>query len=220
MPPLRDALPALLGRSIVFPTGASRFEALIAFAAPGGRGDRMASALDPANLLDPAALASAPLEEVVDVLRDARIDADPKVVRLLQRLAGWYASHREDLEFEPGPGEDRPSFPKEELAAINGVGRASADGIALHVFGQATYPLDRATYRILVRHGWIDVTADYDEAAQAVVAAADGEPVELATISLAFADVGRRFCKPSGPRCESCPLKSVLPEGGPIAVEG
>ena len=220
MPPLRDALPVLPGRPIAFPAGASRFEALLVFAAPGGRGDRLASALDEAGLLDPAELASTPLAAVVDALRDARVNADPKAVRLLQRLAGWYASHREDLEFEPAPGEDRPPFPEAELAAINGVGRATADGIALHVFGQASYPVDRATYRILVRHGWIDVTADYDEAAQALIAAADSDPAELARLSSSFADIGRRFCKPDGPRCEPCPLRAVLPEGGPISVDG
>lgn len=220
MPPLRDALPALGGRPVVFPAGTSRFEALIAFAAPGGRGDRVVSALDEAGLLDSAELGAAPLAEVVDVLHEARIDADPKAVRRLQRLAGWYASHRDDLQFEPAPGEDRLPFPVDELASINGVGRATADGIALHVFGRATYPLDRATYRILVRHGWIDVTADYDEAVQVLTAATDGDPAELARAASGFADIGRRFCKPSGPRCEPCPLKAFLPAGGPIAVDG
>ncbi|WP_165065050.1 endonuclease III [Paludisphaera rhizosphaerae] len=220
MPPLRDVLPVLRGRPIDFPKGASRFQALIDLAVFGGRGDPAASALDEAGLLDPAELAAAPLAEVADVLRDARVEADPRLVRLLQRLAGWYASHREDLEHEPGPGETQPPFPRDELAAINGVGRATADGIALHVFGQASYPVDRATYRILVRHGWIDVTAEYDDAAQALISAAEGDPADLARMSSDFADVGRRFCKPSAPRCEPCPLRVVLPDGGPIAVDG
>lgn len=220
MPPLRDVLPILSGRPIDFPKGASRFRALIDLAALGGRGDRAALALDEAGLLDPAELAAVPLAEVVDVLRDARVETDPKVVRLLQRLAGWYASHREDLEDAPTPGEDRTPFPRDELAAINGIGRATADAIALQVFGLVAYPLDRATYRILVRHGWIDVTADYDDAAGVLIAATEAEPADLARVSLDFADVGRRFCKPAGPRCEPCPLKALLPEGGPIAVDG
>ena len=92
--------------------------------------------------------------------------------------------------------------------------------MALHVFASSTYPVDRATYRIMVRHGWIDPTADYDEAAQAVVASSEGDPSALVRFSLGFADVGRRYCKASAPRCGPCPLKSTLPDGGPIATDG
>lgn len=223
-PSLRDAIAALAPPTAPAPAGASRFEALVAFAASGslapGRGGRLAAALEESALLRPDALADAPLEEVVDALRDARIEANPKLVRLLQRLAAWYRDHREGLEAEPGPGDDRPPFPRDELAAINGVGRATADGIALHVFGVPSYPVDRATYRILVRHGWIDPTVDYDEVAAALVAAADEDPALLAGLSDAFEGVGRRYCKASGPRCEPCPLKIVLPVGGPVEVDG
>lgn len=216
-PPLRDAIAALRLAPARLPLGADRFEALLAFAAAGGRS---ASGLQEAGFSDPDALATASLEEVVDALRDFRVEANPKLIRLLQRLAGWYRDHRDDLEFDPGPGEDRPSFPHDELSAVNGVGRATADGVALHVFGQPTYPVDRASYRIMVRHGWIDPTFDYDEASQAVVAAAEGDAPVLAALSDAFEDLGRRYCKASGPRCEPCPLKAVLPEGGPIEVDG
>lgn len=223
-PPLRDAIATLALSPAPAPAGASRFEAAVAYAASGtlspGRGERLTSALDRSRLLEPDALATASLEEVVDTLRDRRVEPDPKILRLLQRVAAWYRDHRDDLEFEPGPGEDRPSFPHDELSAINGVGRATADAIALHVFGVPIYPVDRATYRILVRHGWIDPTADYDEASQAVVAAAEGDAALLAGVSDAFAGIGRRYCKATGPRCELCPLKSVLPDDGPIEVDG
>ncbi len=213
---LRDAIAVLHLAPIQPPRGADRFGALVALAAASGRGERLASALDAEGLLAPDALATAALEEVVDSLRDARIEAAPKLVRLIQRLAGWYRDHRDDLEFEPGPGEDRPAFPHDDLRAINGVGRATADAIALCVFGEPVYPVDRASYRIMVRHGWIDPTADYDEASQAMVAAADGDAGILSALADAFEEIGRRYCKATGPRCERCPLRSLLPEGGPI----
>lgn len=222
-PALLDAIASLRLAPVQPPRGADRFEALLAFAAAGtlapGRGARLASGLQEAGFTDPDSLATASLEEVVDTLRDIRIETDPKAVRLLQRLAAWYRDHRDDLEFEPNSGAEVPSFPHDDLTAINGVGRATADRIALHVFGSPVYPVDRATYRILVRHGWIDPTVDYDEASQAVVAA-EGEATRLAALSDALAGIGRRYCKSSGPRCELCPLKVVLPEGGPIEVDG
>lgn len=212
---LRDAIAVLHLAPIQPPRGSDRFRALVVLAA-GGKGERLAAALVEAGLSRPDVLASSVLEEVADALRDAGIEADPKLVRLLQRLAAWYRDRREDLEFEPGPGEDRPSFPHDDLRAIHGVGRASADAIALRVFGEPVYPVDRASYRIMVRHGWIDPTADYDEASQAVVVAADGDAGVLTALSDAFELIGRRYCKASGPRCERCPLRVVLPDGGPI----
>ncbi|AMV38666.1 endonuclease III domain-containing protein [Planctomyces sp. SH-PL62] len=228
MPSLNEALPAIIravgGRPAAPASGDSRFEAVVAFAASGslasGRGDRLATALDEAGLLEPEALATASLEEVVDALRDARIEANPKAVRLLQRVAAWYQAHREDLEAAPASGAGPASARRDELAAIRGVGRTTADAIALHVFGAATYPVDRATYRIIVRHGWIDPTVDYEEASQLLIDAAEADSAVLSGLSRGLADVGRRFCKPSGPRCEPCPLRIVLPDGGPIEADG
>jgi len=229
MPSLQEALPAIVRalagrRPASPPTGEARFEAVVAhFAAGGlasGRGDRLVAALDEAGMLDPDALATAPLEEVVDALRDARIEANPKLVRLILRVAAWYRAHREELETDPAEGGGLVDRARDELGAINGVGRATADALALHVFGVPTYPVDRATYRILVRHGWADPTADYDEASHLLVSAAESDPTLLATLSRGLADVGKRFCKPSGPRCEPCPLRAFLPDGGPIEVDG
>jgi endonuclease-3 related protein len=223
-PSPRDAIEVLRLNPVEAPRGSARFEALVAFAAAGnlapGRGSRLTAALDQAGFLAPEALSTASLQEVVDALRDSRIEANPKLVRLLQRLAAWFRDHREDLEFEPGPGEDRPRLPLDGLSAIHGVGRATADAIALRVFGSPVYPVDRASYRVMIRHGWIDPTADYDEASQVLATAAEGDAAMLAALADAFETIGRRYCKASGPHCDHCPLKVVLPEGGPVDVNG
>ena len=144
---------------------------------------RLQSALENADLLDPTELAAADPAEVVDLLREARLDPPVKTIRLLKRLASWYQSHRDEIE---AAGDEPLGFLdawRDELAAINGIGRATADAIALHVFGAATYPVDRAAYRILYRHGWIDATADYDEVSQLLIDAADADPIALAMLA-------------------------------------
>lgn len=221
-PMIAQALAIPIGRRAAIPSGSSRFEALVALLGSrtprSNRGDRLASALDDAGLLDPETLASASLDELTDTLRDARVDAPVATLRLIQRVAAWFQAHRDELERDPDPAEELHQLWRDELAGINGIGRATADAIVLRIFGAATYPLDRATYRIFVRHGWIDPTAEYDEVASLIIGVWRADPAALEAFSRGMADIGGRFCKPAAPRCERCPLRSVLPPGGPIEV--
>ena len=91
------------------------------------------------------------------------------------------------------------------------------------------YPVDRATFRVLVRHGWLDSTATYDEARDLLVDHAHsiarcGRDEDAAS----RADrAGSRhgdssaagFCRAAAPRCDGCPLERLLPEGGPREVD-
>ena len=51
-------------------------------------------------------------------------------------------------------------------------------------WGRPTYPVDRGTYRILVRHGWIDQTAEYEEASELLSRQAAGNSQEIARLSI------------------------------------
>src|SRR5262249_44308684 len=93
---------------------------------------------------------------------------------------------------------------------------ATADAILLFALGRAAYPVDRGTYRILVRHGWIDTSADYEEVSQLLVRLAGERPDELVRLSRGLVQVARQYCRVGSPRCTRCPLKAVLPEQGPL----
>jgi endonuclease III len=227
MPTLTEAYPTIAralaeppGRRAAAPRGADPFPALVGFAA-STKGDsrsslRLTAALEAAHLFDPATLAAADPSEVIDLLREAKVDPPIKTIQVLKRLAAWYQDHRARLE-DPD-GEFTTSW-RDELAAINGISRATADAIALHVFGAATFPVDRPTARILFRHGWIDATTEYEDASRSLVDAADADPVALAAIARGFGDIGKRFCKPASPSCGACPLQSVLPPDGPAPLD-
>jgi endonuclease-3 related protein len=115
-----------------------------------------------------------------------------------------------------------------ELSGIRGIGLATADAIVLFALERPSYPVDRATFRILVRHGWLDVSAGYDEARELLVGHAveqgdvpDGEAADrLNDLARGMMQVGRRYCRAAAPKCEQCPLEVVLPEGGPREVDG
>ena len=102
---------------------------------------------------------------------------------------------------------------------------AGADAILLYALKRPSYPVDRATYRVLVRHGWLDPTATYDEARDLLVDSVtdradvlneeEDPAVELAELAHGMEQLGRRFCRAAAPHCDGCPLESLLPEGGP-----
>jgi endonuclease-3 related protein len=176
-------------------------------------------ALDRAGLLQAKALAAVEPTELVDTLRDQGVNLPARSAVVLKRLAGWFASRFPDQD----DANDESAWPtarlRQELASLRGIGQAKADAILLYGLGRPVYPLDRGTYRVLVRHGWIDAWADYNEVSELLIHAAGESPGELAHLSSWITDVAREFCKPGSPRCQHCPLKPLLPEQGPLQPE-
>lgn len=223
MPGLRDSFPDLLRALAALPVRGPEADAAEAFPAVVGvylgraldprRAARARDALRDAGLLDPEALAGADPVEVGATLRAAGVAAPPKVVRPLPRLARALA----DL----GPDWSRAPTERlrDALVAINGIGPATADALLLLGLGRPSYPLDRATYRVLVRHGWLDPTADPEEARSMVESAAGGDASALARLAAGLDRVGSQFCRAGSARCERCPLRPFLPEGGPLRPE-
>jgi len=175
--------------------------------------------LDRVGFLEPSALAAAQPIELVDTLGESGTRLSPREAQLLTRLARWFVSRfpegYELTELDAVP----TSTIRDELSSLNGVSQATADAILLHGLGRPTYPVDRGTYRILVRHGWIDVTAGYDEVSQLLIRHAGERPDDLARLSVGLAKVARQYCKVGSPKCTNCPLHGVLPEDGPREPE-
>lgn len=215
MPNLTDAIPVILAAiegPEEAPPNAGTFESVAAaYLAQWGEERAVAQAIDAlrdAGWLEPEALAAADEAAVADAWREAGSRGLLKLIPALQRLARWAAESLRD-------GASTESL-RGGLRAIKGIGAASADAILLRGLGRAAYPVDRATYRILVRHGWLDPSAGYDEARSLVEAALPDDPAGLARLSAGFEQVGRLWCRASVAKCERCPLRPLLPEGGPV----
>jgi endonuclease-3 related protein len=165
------------------------------------------------NLLEPAGLATIDLLELDDIFRQGRVKLASKALKPLRKIATWAS----DREFDREAVEQLSTEAiREAWRGLNGVGPATTDAILLFGLGRPTCPVDRGSYRVLIRHGWIDPSSDYDEARSALEAVAPDDPGALAQLSLALEKLGREFCKPASPRCERCPLRPFLPETGPI----
>jgi endonuclease-3 related protein len=103
---------------------------------------------------------------------------------------------------------------RETLLEVSGIGPETADAIALYAAGKETFVADSYTHRILARHGWIDWESGYDEVRGWWM---DGLPRDAALFNEAHAllvKTGKEFCR-TKPDCDGCPLRPMLPEGGP-----
>jgi endonuclease III related protein len=174
-------------------------------------------ALRESGRLEPGVLAKADPSEVEDDWRSSGARSLVKLARPLLRLAAWAA---DALDADGRIGGSTPTEAlREALRCIKGVGAATSDAILLEGLGRSAYPVDRATYRILVRHGWIDAGADSEEARSLIEAAVGDDPAGLRRLSAGFERLGREACRASVARCDRCPLRPLLPEGGPLGEE-
>jgi endonuclease-3 related protein len=179
-------------------------------------------ALADAGLLDPQALAEADPAEVSEALKTSGITVSPRVLAPIQRLARWIVERglsRRGRDLVESLSELDTESLRTELAGLRGIGPGTADALLLFGLSRPVYPVDQATYRILVRHGWLDLSATYDEARAVVEGACHDDPVTLARLSAWLAQVGSEFCRVRRAHCDGCPLRGFLPEGGPIEPE-
>jgi len=134
-------------------------------------------------------------------------------------LAQWWM--KSIGEQEPGAVFQQRSLEaqRQELRAIRGVSWELADRILLFVGGLAVYPLDRGSMRIAARHGWMEMTSEFDDWQAFFVGGLRDADVDLGQVAMWNAQLGREFCGKE-PKCEECPLRTLLPERGPVALEG
>jgi endonuclease-3 related protein len=192
MPTLDDSFPTLcqslgehFGRAPDDFDGLAPFEAMIAVLLErelgGSRWRTAVDALDQAGLLTPEELAGAEVFELSDALREQGVAVTVQSVAPLKHLARWLVDHhggRVDALFNPDRSTD---WLRGELAALGGIGLSTADAIVLFALKRPTYPVDRATFRVLVRHEWLDPFATYDEARERLVGQAvdSGDPADV-----------------------------------------
>ncbi len=170
-------------------------------------------ALRDAGLIEPDALAGADPLEIDDIFKQARVRLASKALNPLRKIARWAADRGLDAEIFEGLSTEAI---RDDWRTLNGVGPLTADALLLFALARPTIPVNRGSYRVLVRHGWLDPSSDYDEARSVLESIAPDDPEQLARVSLALEKLARDDCKATSPRCDRCPLRPLLPEGGPI----
>jgi endonuclease III related protein len=168
-----------------------------------------------ADLLDPQALYNAPEAELEDLLRPAgyfRLKTR-RLRCVLEFIVNRYNGSLEDMF--------RTNWPtlREELLAVNGIGPETADSILLYAGGMPVFVVDAYTHRIFARHGWIGFDADYHQIQDYAQSALPEDARLYNEFHALLVYVGKHFCTKSKPKCNECPLREMLPEGGPLQAE-
>jgi endonuclease-3 related protein len=215
-PELRAALAACYGTPSTAVSESSPWERLLCAAlertSARSRVERAIEALGEAGLLEPAALAKADPLEVEQTLEESRAPLPRAAIHLLRKLGRWL------LEAHGGSIDalDRASTDtlREALAAIGGVGPATADAILLFGMRRPVFPVSRASFRILARHGWLEPWADYEAARATLEGAGPQDADHMEQLAIWLERVGRDACGQARAKCERCPLRPFLPEGG------
>ena len=175
---------------------------------------RLLAAFRDSGLLDPEEMKNADPLTITETATSDGIVISRQAVGPIKKLARWAMKRHEGIE------EVATETLRNELLAFNGIGRATADAILLRALDRPVFPVDRASYRVFVRHGWLDPSADEEEARD-VLERLDPDDVRGLTLWSDWLErVGAEFCRPSIPKCERCPLRPFLPENGPIDPSG
>ena len=174
--------------------------------------ERAIGNLREAELLDPHALYEVPEEELQELIRPAgyyRVKAK-RLRGLLRFLVERYDGSIEAIFRTP------LADLRQELLGVNGVGPETADSILLYAGGLPIFVVDAYTHRILGRHGWIDLESDYHQIQEFFHDRLPADAPMFNEFHALLVYLGKHYCKKARPLCETCPLKSMLPRGGPI----
>lgn len=107
---------------------------------------------------------------------------------------------------------------REQLLSLNGIGPETADSILLYAAGKPVFVVDAYTARIFKRHGWIEFEAGYHDLQEHVESSLPADVAVYNEYHALLVRLGNQHCRKT-PRCEECPLRECLPEGGPLTPE-
>ena len=177
--------------------------------------ERAIDNLRQADLLEPRPLYEVPVEELEELIQPAgyfRVKAR-RLRSLLEFIIEQFDGSLDEM-FRTELSELR-----RRLLDVHGIGPETADSILLYAGGLPSFVVDAYTHRVFARHGWIDFDADYHRIQEY---AQDELPQDVRMYNEFHAllvRVGKDFCRKSKPKCEECPLREMLPAGGPLAPD-
>lgn len=153
------------------------------------------------------------LAEAISAAGPPRVKA-----KRLQSLA-HFASQRGGLRrFLDGVDNAAVAWERREaLLCVHGIGPETADVILLYAGGAPLAVVDAYARRVLGRHGWHDPGDSYAALQRFFGESFPADPQTLNELHALIVRVGVDHCRAGAPKCEACPLKRMLPRGGPRA---
>jgi endonuclease III related protein len=183
--------------------------------------ERAIANLKAAQVLEPGKLFALPEPKLAELIRPARY-FNVKARRLRSFLRVLVETFGGDLN---RLFAGKTSVVRERLLAIHGVGPETADSLLLYAGGHRSFVIDAYTKRIFQRHNWSSrfevqssrSSSDYNELKALCESALNQKSGEARLdywqdYHAQLVMVGKHFCRTRAPRCDTCPLKPLLPQ--------
>jgi endonuclease-3 len=160
--------------------------------------------LPPGAPPDWAAVETAPLDELIDVIRPGGLGPTkaPRLQATLRRIREERGNH--SLEFL---GEMSPIAARDWLTTIPGIGKKTASVLLLFCFNHALMPVDRHVERVAKRIGLVPVKAHPDLATDQFNAMLAAAPERTYEAHVLLIHHGRTICQARSPKHELCPIR-------------
>src|SRR5271169_2005523 len=107
---------------------------------------------------------------------------------------------------------------REELLSVHGIGPETADSILLYAGNHPVFVVDAYTHRIFGRHGITDGKADYEKVRAFIETSIPLQPELFNEFHALIVNTGKNWCRKRAPRCQDCPLRSLLPADSPLLI--
>lgn len=179
-----------------------------------GNVERAIANLRHAGLLTPAALLRVPTPRLAALVRPSgyfrqKAKKLRAFVRFLQDVYGGSLKRM----FRTPTLELR-----ERLLSVHGIGPETADSILLYAGNHPVFVVDAYTHRIFGRHGITDGEPEYEKVRAFIETSLPPQPELFNEFHALIVNTGKNWCRKSAPRCEECPLRSLLPPNSPAPL--
>jgi endonuclease-3 related protein len=171
--------------------------------------EKALSVLRGRDLLSFAGLDPLPAGDIAPLIRSAGC-FNVKARRLrafLDFLGAEYGGRVEAMEAE------EPGTLREKLLGVKGIGRETADSIALYAAGRPLFVIDAYTRRIFGRLGAVQGDEPYDVLQRRFMDALPAEPPLFNEYHAQIVMLAKEACRPR-PDCGACPLDDLCPKVG------
>ena len=122
-----------------------------------------------------------------------------RIKRLIEFINNQYEGKIENMEHE-----NLKSL-RAGLLSINGIGPETADCILLYVVNKPVFVIDKYTYRLLYRHGFIVRETSYSEMQNLFMEDLENRSGLFGEFHALIVEVGKNHCKKRA-ICEDCPI--------------
>lgn len=214
-PPLQEYFHALLGAygpQHWWP-GKTRFEVIVGAILVQNTAwtnvERAMANLRGSRRLTPAAIAKTPVTELQGLIRSSGYFRQ-KALKLKAFCEFLRTEYNGSLKrmFQTPTDLLRP-----KLLRIFGIGPETADSILLYAGQHRVFVVDAYLKRMLVRHGWIDESAKYEDVRRMVEGQFPQDVERFNEFHALIVHTGKQYCRPQQARCAECPLGHHRGEG-------